>query len=212
MDTLFGMFSRKKKNVEGANDKNAENEKEKVSQNNNPEDEICFKVAFLGDSGVGAKTSFVIRYVRDTFSYFGEPTIGAAFYPKNLVIRGKKVKLELWDTAGQERFASLAPMYFRGAYGIVIGYDITSRSSFDRARWWLSHIKHDYPDDRYVLMIIGNKVDLEAERKVSYEEGEELAREFDVPLFFEGKCQTRTFQYICCYFIYFSLSENRIQR
>ena len=209
MDTLFGMFSRKKKNVEGANDKNAENEKEKVSQSNNPEDEIHFIVTFIGDSAIGAKSSFIVRYVKGTFSDPICPTIGAAFLTKDLVIRGKKVKMEICDTAGQERFRSLLPVCLRHATGVVLGYDITNRGSFVDVRSFYYEI--NCPNA--VLMLIGNKVDLEAERKVSYEEGEELAREFDVPLFFEGKSQARTFQLICCYFyFYFSLSENRVQR
>ena len=30
------------------------------------------------------------------------------------------IKFEIWDTAGQERFASLAPMYYRGAAAAIV--------------------------------------------------------------------------------------------
>jgi GTPase SAR1 family protein len=58
------------------------------------------KIVLLGDSGVG-KTSLVVRYARGIFSRASNPTIGASFIGKTLVVDGVKTKLQIWDTAGQ---------------------------------------------------------------------------------------------------------------
>jgi small GTP-binding protein len=44
----------------------------------------------------------------------------AAFLTKSLVLDDTTIKFEIWDTAGQERFASLAPMYYRGAAAAIV--------------------------------------------------------------------------------------------
>ena len=45
------------------------------------------------------------------------------------------------DTAGQERYASLAPLYYRGAAAAAIVYDITSEDSFRKAKHWVSELQ-----------------------------------------------------------------------
>lgn len=65
----------------------------------------------------------------------------AAFLSQTIKIDNDIVKFDIWDTAGQERwmffseliysYHSLAPMYYRGAKGAIVIYDITSRVSFD---------------------------------------------------------------------------------
>lgn len=45
------------------------------------------------------------------------------------------------DTAGQERYASLAPLYYRGASAAAVVYDITSGESFQKAKHWVSELQ-----------------------------------------------------------------------
>jgi len=74
---------------------------------------VChFKLVLLGDTAVG-KSCLVVRFVRDEFFEFQEPTIGAAFLTQTVALDDATVKFEIWDTAGQERYRSLAPMYYR---------------------------------------------------------------------------------------------------
>jgi len=95
---------------------------------------IKCKIVLLGDTGVG-KSCLTIRFIRNKYFEFQEPTIGAAFLAKNIVCQGKKLKLEIWDTAGQERYRSLAPMYYRGARAAIVVYDITKK-----ILWWVLKI------------------------------------------------------------------------
>ena len=84
------------------------------------------------------------------------------------------MKLQIWDTAGQERFRSIQASYYKGANGILVVYDITNRRSFEGLNSWLIEIEKNGNKNVYKLLI-GNKSDLEDERKVSKEEGKEFA-------------------------------------
>ena len=124
---------------------------------------ISLKVVFLGDTAVG-KSCLAVRFVRNEFFEFQEPTIGAAFLGKTINANDKRYKFEIWDTAGQERYRSLAPMYYRGAKAAVIVYDITDEDTFKGAKTWVSEIKKK--GNNCLILLVGNKVDLTNNRKV----------------------------------------------
>uniref|UniRef100_K7L4U0 Ras-related protein RHN1 n=1 Tax=Glycine max TaxID=3847 RepID=K7L4U0_SOYBN len=133
----------------------------------------------LGDMGAG-KTSLVLRFVKGEFSEYQDSTIGAAFFTQVLSLNEATVKFDIWDTAGQERYHSLAPMYYRGAAAAIVVYDITSMDSFVRAKKWVREVlrqEFTSSNSSLTMFLVANKADLEAERKVRYEEGEEYAKE-----------------------------------
>jgi len=123
------------------------------------------KLVLLGEMNSG-KTSLVYRLVKNMFVERMEPTIGAAFMVKNLLVDGVQIKLEIWDTAGQERYRSLAPMYYRGAAAAILVYDITRKSSFETMRKWVAELQKQAAPN-IVLAIAGNKADLTTHREVS---------------------------------------------
>ncbi|KAH7725401.1 Protein 4R79.2 b [Aphelenchoides avenae] len=144
-----------------------------------------FKVVFVGDSAVG-KTCFLHRFCHNRFKPLFNATIGVDFTVKTIKVHDRLVAVQLWDTAGQERFRSITKQYFRKADGVVLMYDITSEQSFLSVRDWIESVRVGV-DDGCVMCLIGNKVDLASNgqsRAVTYENGEELASEFDM-LFFE---------------------------
>lgn len=149
------------------------------------------KLVLLGEAAVG-KSSLVLRFVSNDFQDNKEPTIGAAFLTQKCTIDSKTIKYEIWDTAGQERFASLAPMYYRGAQAALVVYDITKPASFIKARHWVKEL-HDQANKDIIIALVGNKLDLvESDtdlRKVSIEEGQKLADEENL-LFFETSAKT----------------------
>lgn len=134
------------------------------------------KLVLLGNSSVG-KSSLTIRFVKGDYFDYQESTIGAAFLTKSMIHpeSGKEIKFEIWDTAGQERYHSLAPMYYRGASAAIVCYDITDRSSLDKAKIWAKEVTSSNPD--VVIAFIGTKLDLENHRSVSIEEGQIYAEE-----------------------------------
>mmetsp|Transcript_5169 Transcript_5169/g.9836 ORF Transcript_5169/g.9836 Transcript_5169/m.9836 type:complete len:195 (+) Transcript_5169:164-748(+) len=137
---------------------------------------VChFKLVLLGDAAVG-KSCLVVRFVRDEFFEFQEPTIGAAFLTQTVQCDDATVKFEIWDTAGQERYRSLAPMYYRGAAAAIVVYDITDPDSFAGAKSWVKELQRR-GDPNVIIALAGNKADLEQRRKVSQEDAEMYAEE-----------------------------------
>ncbi|KAK9797374.1 hypothetical protein WJX73_006701 [Symbiochloris irregularis] len=146
------------------------------------------KLVLLGDSGVG-KSCLVLRYVRRQFDPQSQVTVGAAFMSHSVHLPdGSTVKFEIWDTAGQERYASLAPLYYRGAAAAAIVYDITNPDSFQKAKHWVGELKKN-AGDNIVIVLVGNKSDLVENRVISIEDGEELASQHSM-LFAETSAKT----------------------
>ncbi|KAJ1437955.1 Small GTPase superfamily [Sesbania bispinosa] len=145
------------------------------------------KLVLLGDMGTG-KTSLVLRFVKGQFSEYQESTIGAAFFTQVLSLNEGTVKFDIWDTAGQERYHSLAPMYYRGAAAAIVVYDITSMDSFVRAKKWVREVQRQ-ANPNLTMFLVANKSDLEEQREVGNEEGEEYAKENGLS-FFETSAKT----------------------
>eukprot|EP00597_Dinobryon_sp_UTEXLB2267_P003274 CAMPEP_0170075736 /NCGR_PEP_ID=MMETSP0019_2-20121128/12830_1 /TAXON_ID=98059 /ORGANISM="Dinobryon sp., Strain UTEXLB2267" /LENGTH=205 /DNA_ID=CAMNT_0010286917 /DNA_START=126 /DNA_END=743 /DNA_ORIENTATION=+ len=140
--------------------------------------DMQIKLLMIGDSGVG-KTCLLLRYANDSFSPTFITTIGIDFKIKNIQLDGKRIKLQIWDTAGQERFRTITTSYFRGAQGILLVYDVTDRNSFISIRNWVAQIQV-HADVNVNKILIGNKCDVAEQRVITYEEGESLAKEYNI--------------------------------
>jgi Ras-related protein Rab-8A len=139
------------------------------------------KILLIGDSSVG-KTSITMRFVNNNFSPSFITTIGIDFVSKIINSSEHKVKLQIWDTAGQERFRTITTSYFKGANIIVIIYDVCAESTFDNIKYWMDTIKNSSCD--YTgIMLVGNKIDIESSRQVSYNDGFNLAQKYNIPFF-----------------------------
>ena len=135
--------------------------------------DYIFKVLLVGNSDVG-KSSLILRYVDQVWNDVFVPTIGVDFKVKSLEIENKSIKLQIWDTAGQERFRNVISSYFKGAHGILLIFDITSRDSFKELENWLAEVEKN-ASTQILKILIGNKCDLEEEREISKDEGEAFA-------------------------------------
>ncbi|KAE8676402.1 Ras-related protein RABA2c [Hibiscus syriacus] len=135
--------------------------------------EYLFKIVLIGDSGVG-KSNILSRYTRNEFCLESKSTIGVEFATRNLQVEGKSVKAQIWDTAGQERYRAITSAYYRGAVGAILVYDITKRQTFDNVQRWLRELRN-HADSNIVLMMAGNKSDLNHLRAVSEQDGQNLA-------------------------------------
>ncbi|XP_035144108.1 ras-related protein Rab-41 isoform X1 [Callithrix jacchus] len=145
------------------------------------------KLVFLGDPSLG-KTSIITRFMYDSFGCTFQATVGIDFLSKNMYLEDRIVQLQLWDTAGQERFHSLIPSYIRGSTIAVVVYDVTNINSFKETDKWVERVRAERGDD-VVIMLVGNKIDLNNERQVTAEEGEEKSRNLNV-MFIETSAKT----------------------
>ena len=131
------------------------------------------KIIFVGDSGVG-KTTMIKNLNEEPYKDLNESSIGIDFYSKKIKYKGTEIRLQIWDTAGQEKYRGLIPSYIRNAALIFLIYEISSKESFDNLTQWIEFI-NSYEKTKIVLC--GNKIDLENERKVSKTQGEKFAKE-----------------------------------
>ena len=143
--------------------------------------EQLYKIIIIGDSGVG-KSNILGRYLHDEFKEDTKSTVGVEFGSKKMQIENATIKLQIWDTAGQERYRSITSAYYKGAKGCFIVYDITNSQSFDDIIKWYEEIKKS-GDKGVSIILVGNKCDLENERKVTIEMGKNKAKEMNCPFY-----------------------------
>ena len=136
--------------------------------------EFMFKVVLVGDMSVG-KTNIIAKYLKNDFSEDYKTTIGVEFHSKIAKVEGHVVKAQIWDTCGQERFKSITDSYYKGAKGAFVVYDITRKNTFESVDSWISALR-SAADKNLNIIIIGNKSDLEDQRQVETEQGEEKAQ------------------------------------
>lgn len=132
----------------------------------------------------------------DSFDNMYQATIGIDFLSKTMYLEDRTVRLQLWDTAGQERFRSLIPSYIRDSSVAVVVYDISSTAplllnhihktrqltsihtdakSFAQTRKWVDDVRGERGTD-VIIVLVGNKTDLNDKREVTTAQGEEEAK------------------------------------
>ena len=166
---------------------------------------VEYKIVLLGDSLVG-KSSIFERLSGQAFTESNIATIGTEkqnllFDDLEINIDDKKYKknftVSLFDTAGQERYRAITKNYYKGSNGIMLIYDITDIKTFEHVTNWLDGIKQvisDWKNANYVVMLIGNKLDLAKSmpetRKITVEESKKFCVEQDI--FYGGECSAKT--------------------
>ena len=138
---------------------------------------IPCKVILVGESGVG-KTFIISRYL-NRYQEKTEPTLGAYFSNKILVIDGYKLNLEIWDTAGQEQYRSINNLFYKDSYICLLVYDITNKTTFNCIRdYWYEAVCQNGPQG-IIFGVAGNKNDLYEEEDVTENEAKEFSKSID---------------------------------
>ena len=149
-----------------------------MSENDN-NIQLSLKILIIGDSQVG-KTSLLLEYVDKTFTEDHIATIGVEYKEKFVKKDDFDIRLQIWDTAGQERFRSITKNIFRNTDGVLFVYDVTNKDSFVNIKNWIKDTENVSKEIKGV--IIGNKIDLIKERKISKEDLEEIGRKYSMPV------------------------------
>ena len=145
---------------------------------------IKFNFITIGESTVG-KTALIQCYsgIKLKQTNLHVATVGVDYKVKRITVENKSIVLQIWDTAGQERFKTLTPMYFKRCQGFILVYDITKIETFNKIQYWIDEIYKEVNKEEVAIILIGNKRDLEDQRQVSTEQGQELAKELDIKFF-----------------------------
>jgi small GTP-binding protein len=138
--------------------------------------EMMIKVILIGDSGVG-KTNIMSKYLKNQFMENSKATVGVEFGSKLFNHEGHKIKAQIWDTAGQEKYKAITGAYYKGSKGAFVVYDITRKETFASVERWVNDLKST-SDPKLTIILIGNKNDMEDQRQVTKEQGEEKAKSF----------------------------------
>jgi small GTP-binding protein len=146
-----------------------------------------FKFIIVGNSAVG-KSCLLLRFDEGRFQPIHDVTVGVTFSIKMVRIEGQDVKVLTWDTAGQEIFRSITRSCYRDSACAIIVYDITDKSSFDKVEDWIRDVRNLAPPE-CSLVLLGNKIDLEAQRAILTDQGRDLADRNGL-LFFETSAAT----------------------
>ncbi|MBN3273914.1 RERG inhibitor, partial [Polyodon spathula] len=108
-------------------------------------------------------------------------------YRHEAAIGGEVVHFEILDTAGQEEDALLIEEKIKWGDGFVIVYSVTDRCSFDEVMRLCFLVNHIHSNSRKgssdppPIVIVANKRDLEFDRMVTTEDGENLSKALKHP-------------------------------
>ena len=153
-----------------------------------PQYDLSFKLIFIGDSSVG-KNCLTTKAVKNNFEEYYQATVGFEFLTFNMKVNDKVIKLQIWDTCGQEIYKSLISNFYRNSSLAVLVYAIDNKESFNHVENWLNDLKGQANKDVRIFLV-GNKADLEEERKVPKEEGEKYKEDQHLDLFMETSAKT----------------------
>ncbi|MCQ2818463.1 MAG: GTP-binding protein [archaeon] len=153
-----------------------------------PKYDMSFKLIVIGDSGVG-KSCISNKAVKNIFEDNYNATIGFEFFTFNMKLNDEVIKLQIWDTCGQELYRSLITNFYRNSSLAILVYSVTDKDSFRHLDNWIKELKN-YSNPDVKMFLIGNKVDLENERDVLYEDGEKYAKDYEFNVFMETSAKT----------------------
>ena len=155
-----------------------------MDDNNQQNSDYSYSVKYIivGDSSVG-KSNILLRFSRNVFDPGHQATLGIEFANKHILYNNIDYLVQVWDTAGQENFRSVTRAYYKASAVAMVVYDITNEESFKNIQSWIKDCK-DLAPKTVQMVLIGNKSDLEENRVITKERGEELARENRM-MFFE---------------------------
>ena len=171
------------------------------------------KIIILGDANVG-KTSIVRCLSNDPYSNYQRKSLGLEHYNYFIRINSIVIRMQIWDTAGQEKFDSITSNYYKNTDVAIFVYSINDSNSFNKIEQWdkilndkgnindkddknintinINDNNNVNPDEdnikEIIKVLLGNKKDLENERKISFEQGKKLSEEKNFSFFQEISC------------------------
>lgn len=158
-----------------------------LDKNVNPE--YCFKAVVSGNSNVG-KTSIVRYEIHNQFEQDNKAALVFEHFSKNYKICDKIIRIQIWDTCGNETYEEIMKNFYRSALCIFVVFALDDENSFLNLNKWIYDIKKINENESPIIVLIGNKKDLESERKITKEEIEKYCRKNEIETYFETSAKT----------------------
>ncbi|VCW96524.1 unnamed protein product [Gulo gulo] len=148
-----------------------------------------YKLVVLGSGGVG-KSALTVQFVQGIFVEKYDPTIEDS-YRKQVEVDCQQCMLEILDTAGTEQFTAMRDLYMKNGQGFALVYSITAQSTFNDLQDLREQILRVKDTEDVPMILVGNKCDLEDERVVGKEQGQNLARQWCNCAFLESSAKSK---------------------
>ena len=145
------------------------------------QEERKYKLIILGDENTG-KSSIIKRLIDNKYNLFYFPTLGMDFQTFKIseedefLEENQIIYYTIYDLSGQKKFNTLIPLYSNEIDIILLTYDITNIDSFHNIDNWI-YLLNNINEEKVIIGLIGNKSDLEENRRVDKEEAQKYANE-----------------------------------
>ncbi|XP_053576591.1 ras-related protein R-Ras2 isoform X1 [Bombina bombina] len=140
-----------------------------------------YRLVVVGGGGVG-KSALTIQFIQSYFITEYDPTIEDS-YTKQCVIDNRVAKLDILDTAGQEEFGAMREQYMRTGEGFLLVFSVTDRKSLEELYKFHRQILRVKDREEFPMILVGNKADMELQRQVLQEEGQQLGSQLKIKYF-----------------------------
>lgn len=147
-----------------------------------------YKIVTLGEAAVG-KTSLVTKYVTGKFERDYRKTLGIDISTYDAQLDKGLFKLLIWDLAGQDIFRDLRTRYCQGASGGLLVCDLTRPQTLETVPRWVEAFREAVGPEP-ILMLVGNKADLDKRRKITREEAEQVTKDLGLYTYKETSAKT----------------------
>lgn len=152
---------------------------------------FLMKIVLVGDINVG-KTTFFNQHLGGSFQSRYLKTVGQAMSLRTSVIEDRHIKYQILILAGHPKFKAKRSVFFLGALGALVMFDVTTRKTFDNLDLWIKEIWDHNGKGILPLVLLGNKIDLRSQffGSISLEEANEYCTKlsgqmvpygFDIP-------------------------------
>jgi len=144
------------------------------------ENRMKIKLMMIGELAVG-KSSLTKRFTDKIFVQNIMGTAGLDMHKKVVKINDENINVIIYDSAGHERFRKITEVQYKGADGLILVYDITDKRSFEWIIEWIDKLKSENYSSMDILLI-GNKIDLQEDRKICENDLIELGNLYNIPI------------------------------
>ena len=124
------------------------------------------KIIVVGNSGTG-KTSFVNKWIKDTFEETYKATVVSEFSYKMVEYKEKSYKIQLWDLAGMDQNICITKIFSKDSHGCIVVSDITNEKTLTECVKWKNTVDETtkFLDGTNIpSILLRNKVDLLEEK------------------------------------------------
>lgn len=152
-----------------------------------PGSTYVYKIVLIGEGGVG-KTNLRRKYMGEGFLAEYLNTVGADFAYFSDRVGDDLYKWSIWDLAGQPKFSNVRPVFYAGAFGTLLCFDVSRRETFDKLDAWVDELERHTHTEGTPIVIVACKMDLyDEDEHIDFAEVEEYQKQLEER--FDGRFQ-----------------------